>query len=140
MNVYENAIRWPNITKDGHLHEMIHITASSKAMITKNMSAILRLCGPSGKDTMGGGTTLYNNLLVTRRLCASIMSLLYSSIGIPSFLPRKFTVRLYTSTVKDRNEMENDKVCAIVRRIRRVQRCDHLSPISTPYQPSSVNY
>ena len=81
-----------------------------------------------------------NNLLVTKRLCPSKMSPLYSSIGIRSFLPRKFTVRLDTSTIKDRNEMKNDKVRAIVRRIRRIQRCDHLSPILTPYQPSGVNY
>ena len=80
-----------------------------------------------------------NNLLVTRRFCPSIMSPLYSCIGKPSFLPTKFTVRLDTSTVKDRNEMKNDKVCAIVRRISRIQKCDHLSPILTPYQPSVMN-
>jgi len=50
MEVYENAIRWPNIAKDGHLHDLIHILPSSKAMTSQNKSAILRLCGGSRKS------------------------------------------------------------------------------------------
>ena len=65
VEVYENAIRWPNIAKDGHLHDLIHILPSSKAMTSKNKSAILRLCGGSGKNADGGGN-LYKAL--TRKI------------------------------------------------------------------------
>ena len=65
MEVYENAIRWPNIAKDGHLHDLMHIFPSLKSMTSKNKSAILRLCGGSGQSTNGGGT-LYKAL--TRKI------------------------------------------------------------------------